>query len=476
MSEFDELPPHSTEAEQGVLGCILEAPGECLDDCRSKLAGAEAFYEVRHQQLYHELVAMAEEGAGIDMVTLVSRLKDRGTLETAGGVSYLSSLPEMGLVGMVGEYLEIVRDKWQRRQMLRLCSESRERTHTAHDFSEVIAEASNGLMRISEDRSGKNEVGMRELMSQTIEVLENYHRGHGQLSGYSTGFEYLNKLTCGFEVGNMFVIAARPSVGKTAFMLQLADQMATINGAGVAIFSLEMTVSQLGIRLACGRAGADSHRLRTGFFEHKDFGPLTTAIAELGKLPIVIDDTAGLSIVELRARARRLHRTHGIKIVMVDYLQLLHGDQKGSREQEVSDISQQLKAMAKELSVVVIVLAQLNRAIEKEKNRAPILSDLRESGSIEQDADLVGFLWQPKIKDMEVSEDWSKKHAYTTLTVAKQRNGPTGPDRLLFKKWSGRFEEVAAYDGEGADDERDERGSEERETGRGLPTNAELGL
>ncbi len=465
----DRQPPHSLEAEQGVLGCLLLEPNECIGECLERLrapvalgkpedgkrgapapAGPTFFYDLKHQTIFEALVEMYERREAIDLITLQQRLRDNHQLEMVGGVAYLSALIDtVPSAANLTYYLNIVWDKYLLRKMVRACTEMiRQAQEYEGDVQQLLDTVETEIHRINEERVGESNSSMKELVHEAIAKIEAYHNRQGGLSGLPTGFNDLDKLTDGLHPGEMIVIAARPSMGKTSLAMNIVEHLVLEAGVPVAVFSLEMTAESLVTRMMFSRARMNLRAVRDGFMAERDFPRLSTAAGKLAKAPLFIDDTPALSILQLRARARRLHHHKGIKLIVVDYMQLLHSTSRraqDNRQQEISEISSGLKALAKELSLPVVVLSQLNRDVERDRNRKPRLSDLRESGAIEQDADLVGLLYKPVGDEEEGAED-AAEGIPVNLLIAKQRNGPTGDVHLTFLKNYTRFENAARVD------------------------------
>jgi replicative DNA helicase len=453
-SKVDRLPPHSVEAEQGVLGCVLLSPNECLGECIEKFKrGAEVFYDLRHQTLFEVLSDMYDKKEPIDVITLQQRLKDKQLLEGVGGLAYLASLPDaVPSAANISYYLEIVREKFLLRKMIQTCSEAMGRVYDYEgEVDALLDEVERDILRISEARVEGASNTIRELVHKAINTIEEYHQRQGMLTGISTGFLDFDKMTSGLHGGEMVVIAARPSMGKTSLAMNIAEHVALDQKLPVGVFSLEMSAESLVLRMLCSRSRVNLRNIRDGFLAERDFPKLTGSAGKLSAAPLFIDDTAGLSILQLRAKARRMAQQHGIKLFVIDYLQLLNSTSRRAenRQQEIADISNGIKALAKELNVPVIVLSQLNRELEKDKNRKPRLSDLRESGSIEQDADLVCLLYKPGSGAEEEDGPVREEEAVAVnLLIAKQRNGPTGDVHLTFLKTYTRFESAAKVSAE----------------------------
>ena len=455
LSGIDRLPPHSPEAEQGVLGCTLLEPSDAIGQCIERLkGGGEAFYDLRHRTIYDVLVSMYDRKEPIDLITLGQKLRDAGQLDGVGGLAYLSDLMDaVPSAANLAYYLDIVREKHVLRRVLATCSEAVSKVHEYEGaVDSLLDEVERDILKISQDRSENTNRTMRELVRSAVDMIQDFHQRKGGLTGLPTGFPDLDKMTSGLQPADMVVIAARPSMGKTSLAMNIAEHVSVEANLPVGVFSLEMTSESLGMRMLCSLARVNGRLIRDGFLSEGDFRRLTAAAGKLSRAPIHIDDTPGLSILQLRARARRMWQQHGVKLFIIDYLQLMHSDSRkaqDNRQQEISDISNGVKALAKELNVPVIVLSQLNRELEKDKNRKPRLSDLRESGAIEQDADLVGLLYKPAEEEEEVSETRQPVESHpVNLLIAKQRNGPTGDVRLTFFKSFTRFESAAKIDAE----------------------------
>ena len=453
VAKVDRLPPHSPEAEQGVLGCVLLSPNECLGECVARFkAGGEVFYDLRHQTIFNALVEMYDARQAIDLITLQQRLKDKQLLEQVGGLSYLASLPDtVPSAANLSYYLDIVHEKYLLRKMIRTCTEVVSRVYDYEgEVDALLDEVEREVLRISEARVEAETNTIKELVKRAINTVEDFHARQGMLTGIGTGFADFDKLTTGLHPGEMLVIAARPSMGKTSLAMNIAEHVAIDQKLPVAVFSLEMAANSLVLRMLCSRACVNLRSVREGFLADRDFPRLTNAAGGLSSAPLYIDDTANLSILQLRARARRMWQQYGIKLFIIDYLQLLHSTARrvDNRQQEISDISGGIKALAKELEVPVIVLSQLNRDVERDKSRKPRLADLRESGAIEQDADLVGLLYKADSNDpskpaRDDDDEVEQEALPVNLLIAKQRNGPTGDVYLTFRKPYTRFESAA---------------------------------
>lgn len=445
---IDRLPPHAIEAEQGVLGCILLSPNDCIGICVEKFKrGVEVFYDLRHQVIFDALVEMYESRQPVDLITLQQRLKDKNQLDSVGGIPYLSALPDaVPSAANLEYYVEIVREKYVLRKMIQTCTSVVGRVYDHEgQVDGLLDEVERDILKISEERIEGTSMLMKDLVHRAINTIEDYHQRQGMLTGIGTGFVDFDKMTSGLHGGEMIVIAARPSMGKTSLVMNIVEHAVLEEKQPVGVFSLEMTAESLVLRMLCSRARVNMRNIRDGFLAERDFPKLTGAAGKLANAPLYIDDTAGLSILQLRAKARRMYQQYGIKMVVIDYLQLLNGGSSRieSRQQEVAQISNGVKALAKELNVPVIVLSQLNRELEKDKSRKPRLSDLRESGAIEQDADLIALLYKPDEGKEDEDAPQEVDAIPVNLLIAKQRNGPTGDVHLTFFKGFTRFESAA---------------------------------
>ena len=450
-SGIDRLPPHDIPAEQGVLGSILLSPNDCLAECIEKLTpGHEVFYDLRHQTLFKVMLEMWDSREPVDLITLRSRLNARQQLEMCGGLAYISSLPDTTpSAANLAYWVDIVLDKYLLRKTIQTCAGIvRQVFDNEGAVEEILDGAERGILEIGRSRLSKDTPDVKELVNAAITTIERLHENHGAISGVATGFADFDRMTNGLHEGEMIIIAARPSVGKTSLAMNIAEHVAMNLKLPVGVFSLEMVASQLILRMICSQARVNLRNIRDGFLAERDFSKLTRAASKIANAPLYIDDTSGLSILQARARARRMWQQHGIKLFVFDYLQLLHSTSRRAenRQQEVADISSGLKELAKELKVPVLALSQLSRELEKRgPGERPRLADLRESGSIEQDADTVGFLYQEanKDRDDEGAQDYSEAIVPIKLFIAKQRNGPIGDINLTFLKEYTRFESAA---------------------------------
>src|SRR3954471_13425170 len=441
--DIHRTPPHSTEAEQGVLGSMLISPRDAIAESVSKI-NDEYFYVPAHQTIYGALVELWNANQAIDLITFTQSLRDRNLLDIIGGAPFVTSLfTFVPTAANLGYYLEIIRDKYILRQIIAAATESVRRAYEKQDEVNRLLDAmEKKIFAVGEDRFKGQILSMKDQVMEAIEAIEKLYEHKGGITGISTGFVEFDKMTSGLHPAEMIVIAARPSMGKTAFAMNIAEHVAINEKLGVAIFSLEMSSQQLVQRLLCSRARVNLQKVRDGFLAERDFPSLTAAASKLAEAQIFIDDSASLSILELRAKARRLKAQKDIRLIVVDYLQLLRSTTRraqDNRQLEISEISAGLKALAKELKIPIIVVAQLNRQPEQRSGGKPRLSDLRESGSIEQDADLVALLVRPELYE-EDEEARVEKAGEAELIIAKQRNGPVGEIPLTFLKEFTRFE------------------------------------
>lgn len=442
----DRLPPNDPNAERAVIGSILLDWQAAMPACISAIGtNLEVFYDLKHQEIYRVMVEMYDAQEPIDLVTLQSWLQFQGLLEQIGGIVYLMELPDASpSAANVQYYLDILVEKHKYRRLIRYSAQA---VSSAYDgngtANELINDAAENILGLVEDATPRQqEACIHDLVPGAINQIEHWHATHGVISGISTGFTDLDKMTTGFHPGDLVVIAGRPSLGKTSCCMNIVEHVAIEQGLPVGVFSLEMTKESLTIRMLCSRARVNLRNIRDGFLAERDFPKLTGAAGNLSHAPIYINDQGGLSILELRTRARRMHQQYGIKLLVVDYIQLMHAERNknDSRDREVGMISGGLKALAKELGIPVIAISQLNRSLERDKERRPRLSDLRESGSVEQDADIVGILWKPSRKD---DDDGYGDSIPVNLEILKQRNGPTGTVTLTFLRGYTRFESAA---------------------------------
>jgi replicative DNA helicase len=440
--------PQSLDAEKGLLGSVLLS-STVLDDSISQIEAGH-FHLPAHQKIFELLVEMRNAGKPIDLISVTQHLEDRKLLDEVGGASVVTDLLTFVPTAANADYYrEILCEKYLLRKVITVCTEYAARSYDEQgDVKLLVDEVEQKILEIGEERVSSSIPTMKEMVNDAITSIEQLVANKGGITGLSTGFHVLDNMTSGLHAGEMFVIAARPSMGKTALAMNIAEHVALDAGKPVAVFSLEMSSPQLVQRLLCSRARVDSKKLRDGFIGKQELGSISSAAGLLSKAKMFVDDTPGLSILELRAKARRLHNRENIQLVVIDYLQLLRSNTRRAQENrqiEIAEISSGVKALAKELKIPVIVLAQLNRNPESRTGDAkgrPRLSDLRESGSIEQDADVVALLVREKYyaEDEEARKEAEGK---ATLIIAKQRNGPTGDVPLTFLEDYTRFEDRA---------------------------------
>lgn len=450
LPDIHRLLPQSPDAEQGVLSSFLLAPREIGGLCGEKKIQPAHFHLPAHAQIYETLLELWDANKPIDFITLTQVLRDRNQLDQVGGAAFITHLfTFLPTAANAAYYVEILEEKYTLREIIKVCTEYAARSYDEqNDVPSLLNDVEAKIFAIAQDRFKEKTSSMKDQVMQAIHAIEELYDRRGAITGLPTGFAELDKMTDGLHRSEMIVIAARPSMGKTALAMNIAEHIALECKMPVAVFSLEMSTSQLVQRLLCSRARVNLGSIRNGFLSERDFPALTTAAAKLAESKIYIDDTPGLSILELRAKCRRLKSQHGIEAVFIDYLQLLRSTSKraqDNRQLEIAEISSGVKALAKELNIPIVVLAQLNRNPESrsgESKGRPRLSDLRESGSIEQDADLVGLLVREEYY-AENDEDKKESEGKATLIIAKQRNGPVGDCPLTFLKEFTRFENRA---------------------------------
>ncbi len=442
-----KLPPHSIEAEQSVIGGLL-LENEALDKIADILK-AEDFYQFDHKTIFQHIAKLIERNRPADIVTVAESLESTAELSTIGGIAYLASLAQnTPTAANIRRYAEIVRERAIMRKLVTVGSSIAESAYSPNgrDAQQLLDEAEAKIFQIAEggQRTSQGFQDIKELLPQVAERIDMlFSRDNpSDVTGIPTGFSDLDSMTSGFQGGDLIIVAGRPSMGKTAFSLNIAENVALDTGLPVAVFSMEMASTQLAMRMIGSVGRLDQHRMRTGRLEDEDWEKLTTALGKLNEAPIFIDEGAGLSSFDVRARARRLHRQCGkLGLIVIDYLQLMSapaGKQGENRATEISEISRSLKALAKELDCPVVALSQLNRSVEQRPDKRPVMSDLRESGAIEQDADLILFIYRDEVYNPD-SED----KGTAEIIVGKQRNGPIGRVRLTFIGENTRFENFA---------------------------------
>lgn len=456
----ERLPPNAIEAEQCVLSCILLAPYASIYECITVFRdGPVVFYDLRHRVIYETLIAMADAREDIDVITVQQRLKDKQQLEAVGGLAYIAALPDMSpSASNLPTYISIVADKHRLRKLIRSCTDIvTEAYESQEDTDALIDRSESDFLAATQRQSADIAIQCKDAVYRALNRFESYTTNQGALAGLSTGFPDLDKMTSGLRGGQLIVIAGRPGTGKTSLAMNIVESVALDQKVPVGVFSLEMTEDELIERMICSRGRVNMRNVREGFFTERDYPRITVAAGRLASAPLYIDDSVGLSIMEVRARARRMAQMYEIKLFVIDFMQLVHSTSKKAhnRQQELGDVSRGCKALAKDLGVPVIGLAQMNRDVEKDKNRKPRLSDLRESGDFEQDADLVGLLYKPR-RDDEGENDYEQEAEPVNLLIAKQRSGPVGDVYLTFLKSFTRFESAARISADIPDDRQTE--------------------
>jgi len=434
---IDRIPPHNNEAEQSVIGAIFLEPQALIT--AAELLMPEDFYRMAHQKIFQTMISLSDKGQAIDVVTVTEELSAKKELEDVGGISYLSEIANsVPTAANIVHYARIVEEKALLRRLIRVATSIVEDGYAREDEVEaLLSEAEKKMMEVSSRKNAGDFRHIKDVLVETYDNIELLHTRKGDVTGIPTGFRDLDKITAGFQRNDLIIVAARPSVGKTAFALNVAQNVATKTDENVAIFSLEMGAEQLVMRMLCAEGNIDAQVLRTGALEAEDWRKLTMAMGSLSNAGIFIDDSPGIRVNEIRSKCRRLQQEHGLGMIMIDYMQLIagSGSKPGeNRQQEVSEISRSLKALARELKVPVVALSQLSRGVEQRQDKRPMMSDLRESGSIEQDADIVSFLYREDYYDKE-----TENQNMIEIIIAKQRNGPTGTVTLAFAKEYNKF-------------------------------------
>lgn len=437
----DRLPPQNIEAEQSVLGSVLldaealTAALEYIDD--------KDFYKRAHQLIFRAMMELNDDNQAIDVVTIKDYLESANQLEDIGGAAYLSEIASVTpTAANVSYYAKIVEDRSLLRNLISTANEiSNKAYEDNNDVPEILNDAEQKILQVSEKRNRSGFARISDILMQTIDNIEELHQRDEQITGLSTGYHHLDQMTSGLHADELIILAARPGVGKTAFALNVAQNVGTSTDETVAIFSLEMGAEQLVNRMLCAEGNIDAGNLRNGQLTTEEFENLYVAMGSLSNADIYIDDTPGIRTAEIRAKSRRLMQEKGsLGLIVIDYLQLIEGSSSHeSRQQQVSDISRQLKKLAKELSVPVIALSQLSRGVESRQDKRPILSDLRESGSIEQDADIVAFLYREDYYRPEEGEEPEFVDNSVEIIIEKNRSGARGTVKLNFKKEYNKF-------------------------------------
>ena len=432
--------PSNLDAERSILGAIL-LDNSALNTAIESIK-PEDFFLPQHRQVFNQMIALGEAQQAIDLVTLTEELHRRGELESSGGAPYLASLADgVPRVSNVEHYARIVKEKAMLRNLIHTTHNIQQKAFEAEEGADMILDgAESSIFALAEDRVKAGLVPIKEIVQQSFDRLEKIFREGKSITGISTGYGELDKLLSGLQPSELLILAARPSQGKTALALNLAENIALRGGQPVAIFSLEMSKESLLQRLVASVAQVDAHKFRTGHLNREDWRRMTDALSTISSAPLWVDDAGGTTVLEIGAKARRLKRDKGLELLVVDYLQLISGRGRfNSRQEEVASISRGLKGLAKELKIPVLVLSQLTRAPERDE-RGPQLSDLRESGAIEQDADVVMFIYRPNWGKMDLTPE---ERDMADIIIAKQRNGPTDRVKFVFRSRLTRFEEAA---------------------------------
>ncbi|MGN1401162.1 MAG: replicative DNA helicase [Bacillus sp. (in: firmicutes)] len=432
----NQIPPQNIEAEQAVLGAIFLQPSALI--VASELLIPEDFYRLSHQKIYEVMLRLNDEGKAVDLVTVTEELAATKSLEDVGGVSYLSELADSApTAANIEYYSKIVEEKSLLRRTIQVATKIVQDGYSREDEVEAyIGEAEKSIMEVAQRKNAGAFQNIKDVLVTAYDNIEELANRTEDITGIPTGFVELDRMTAGFQRNDLIIVAARPSVGKTAFALNIAQNVATKTDENVAIFSLEMGAEQLVMRMLCAEGNINAQSLRTGTLTDEDWRKLTMAMGSLSNAGIYIDDTPGVRIGDIRSKCRRLKQESGLGMVLIDYLQLIQGNGRSgeNRQQEVSEISRSLKALARELQVPVIALSQLSRGVEQRQDKRPMMSDIRESGSIEQDADIVAFLYRDDYYDKE-----SENKNIIEIIIAKQRNGPVGTVSLAFVKEFNKF-------------------------------------
>lgn len=457
MTFIDRVPPHNLEAEQGLLASvIIDGGGDILSQCLTRKIRADYFFSSSHQLIFSALVELSNKGTGIDEITICEELRTSNSLEAAGGPAYINELTNrIEVTAHAIHWLEIVREKYFLRKLISTAVVTVERAYkSGDDLDHLLDSVEHSFFEISQDRITDTAQHIRGSIGEAVDMVHFLKENKGAITGVPTGFPDLDRLCFGFHPGQMIVVAARPGMGKTSIALNFVEAALFPRHREpipTLMFSLEMPSRELAMRLLCSRSRVDVRRVRDGFVDRGQLLEIEKVSREYQDIPFFVDDAGGQNILEIRAKARRLHQQHKLGLIIIDYLQLINGtDSSVNREQQIAEASRSIKAMAKEFGLPIVALAQLNRKSEDE-NRAPRMSDLRESGSIEQDADMVLLIDRRRRGTKKAAKDGEEEEAEVNpgiverdLIVAKQRNGPTGEIPLLFNRSLTRFETPAA--------------------------------
>ncbi|MGB2714160.1 MAG: replicative DNA helicase [Vicinamibacterales bacterium] len=436
--------PHNLDAEKSVLGAIL-IHNDAFDHA-AELIDSRDFFRDAHRRIFDRMVALSERGDAIDFVTLKEELSRSGDLESVGGPAYVASLADgVPRSANVEYYARIVKEKSTLRNLIHSANKILSDAYEAEQEPDLLLdEAERQIFAIAENRIREGFVPLRDLVQSSFSTIEKLQQHKGLVTGVPTGFVDLDEMTSGLQPSDLVLVAARPSMGKTSFVLNVAQHVGTNTQMTVGFFSLEMSKEQLFMRLLTSEARIDAHRFRSGFLSEKDYGRLSHALGTLAEARVFIDDTASIGVLEMRAKARRLQKEHGLHLLVIDYIQLMQGRGRfESRQQELASISRSLKGLAKELHVPIVALSQLSRAPETRSDHRPQLSDLRESGALEQDADVVMFIYRQEQYRDDDGQPEQGAEGVAEIIVGKQRNGPTGTIKLAFIKEHTRFENLA---------------------------------
>jgi replicative DNA helicase len=441
-TSLHKVPPQNLEAEQSVIGGIL-LDNQALNSVL-EILDADAFYSEAHRKIFAAIVELYDKNEPSDLITLSNILKSKNQLDQTGGVSYLSSLADnVPSAANISYYSKIVKEKAILRRLIGTATEILNKSYnSAADIDTVLDEAEHAIFEISENKIRPAFSPFKDIIKESVKTIEKLYERKELVTGVPTGYEKIDDITSGLQKSDLIIIAGRPSMGKTAFALNIAQYAALEANTAVAIFSLEMSKEQLALRMLSAEARVDSQRIRRGFLGEADWPRLIAAAGRLSEAQIFIDDSSAISALEMKAKSRRLKSEVDLGLIILDYLQLMRSGsyRETSREQEISEISRSLKALAKELSVPVIALSQLNRKLEDRTNKRPQMADLRDSGAIEQDADLIAFIYRDEVYDK--SEENPEK-GMAEIIIGKQRNGPTGMVKLAFQDKFARFENLA---------------------------------
>ncbi len=440
----DRTLPHSLDAERSVLGAVLIS-NEAFNHA-AELIDSGDFFRDAHRRIFDKMVALSERGDAIDFITLKEELSRAGELDEIGGPAYIAALADgVPRSANVEYYARIVKEKSTLRSLIYSANKILREAYEAEQEPDLLLdEAERAIFAIAEDRIRAGFVPLRDLVQGSFATIEKLQQHKGLVTGVPTGFIDLDEMTSGLQPSDLILVAARPSMGKTSFMLNVAQHVGTSTDMTVGFFSLEMSKEQLFMRLLTSEARIDAHRFRSGYLNEKDYGRLSHALGTLAEARVFIDDTAAIGVLEMRAKARRLKAEHGLHLLVIDYIQLMQGRGRfESRQQELASISRSLKGLAKELSVPIVALSQLSRAPETRSDHRPQLSDLRESGALEQDADVVMFIFREEQYRGDDGQPNQEAEGMAEIIVGKQRNGPTGTVKLAFIKEHTRFENLA---------------------------------